>query len=276
MARRGQEMTRAETFRKLHDGPGLLVLPNAWDACTACLVADLGAAAIATTSSGMAWSQGHRDGDRLPVDLHLAAVRNIVRAVELPVTVDIEGGYGADPASVQQVVARFIDAGAVGINLEDGQSAPDLACRKIEAAKAAGLRAGVDLFVNARTDVYLRGLAPGREVAETLDRAARYASAGCDGLFVPNLLDRGEIAAVRSGTGLPLNLMARPGLPPAAVLAGLGVRRLSTGAALVQAALGHVRTLAAAVLAGDIGRLFDDALPYATANAMFPDRAAAD
>ncbi len=265
-------MTRDVIFRKLHAGPGLLVLPNAWDAGTARLVADLGAAAIATTSSGVAWSLGHRDGDRLPVDLHLATVRNIVRTVDLPVTVDIEGGYGAEPGSVGQVVARFIDAGAVGINLEDGQSAPDLACRKIEAAKAAGLRAGVDLFVNARTDVYLKGLAPGREVEEVLDRAARYAAAGCDGLFVPNLLDPAGIAAVCGGTGLPLNVMARPGLPPAAALAELGVRRLSAGGALAQAALGHVRGLAAALLAGDCSRLFDDALPYAAANALFPDR----
>ncbi|MFC3229062.1 isocitrate lyase/phosphoenolpyruvate mutase family protein [Marinibaculum pumilum] len=263
-------MSDADLFRQLHQGPEVLVLPNAWDAGTARLFADAGARAIATTSSGIAWSLGCRDGDRVPLDLYLQVLRNIRRVVDLPVSADIEGGYADDPALVRDKVARFLDAGVVGINLEDGTADPDLACAKIEAARQAATAAGIALFINARTDIWLRGLAAGREVEEALDRARRYRSAGCDGLFVPGRTDAAGIAAVAGGTELPVNVMARPGLPPLATLAELGVRRLSAGGAIVQAAWGHARHLAAAMLRGDSEHLFDGALAYPATNALFP------
>jgi 2-methylisocitrate lyase-like PEP mutase family enzyme len=259
----------AATFRALHAGPALLILPNIWDAGSARLVASLGARAIATTSSGVAWAHGYRDGNYLPIDIHAAAIREISRAVDLPVTVDAEAGYSSDPAVVGEVITRLIDAGAVGINLEDGSDAPDLACAKIEAAREAAARAGVALFVNSRTDVFLRQLAPGREVDETLARAKRYAEAGCDGLFIPGATDAAAIRAIAAGTPLPVNVMARPGLPPLAELRALGVRRLSAGAAIVQAALGLVRRLSESFLAeGVSAQLFLGALPYPELNQL--------
>jgi 2-methylisocitrate lyase-like PEP mutase family enzyme len=162
-----------ETFRALH-GPGrILVLPNAWDAGSARLIESCGATAIATTSSGVAWACGYPDGDVLPTDILVDAVARITRVLTVPLTVDAEGGYSKEPARVAETIAALVDAGAVGVNLEDGAvEPPALLCAKIAAAKKVAERAGVDLFVNARTDVFLRGLgAPERRVAETLARA---------------------------------------------------------------------------------------------------------
>src|SRR5262245_54553461 len=171
---------RAREFHRLH-GEGLLVLANVWDAGSARLVESLGAKALATSSAALAWTHGYADGDLLPVRLLVGTVAAITRVTKLPLTVDVEGGYSGDPAAVGEAVAEVIDAGGVGINLEDGAGSPDLLCAKIERAKAAGERLGVDLFVNARTDVYLRGLEPAdRRVDETLARAERYRAAGAD------------------------------------------------------------------------------------------------
>jgi 2-methylisocitrate lyase-like PEP mutase family enzyme len=192
-----QENPAAERFRRLHS-EGLLVLPNAWDAGSARLIESLGAKAIATTSAGVAWSHGYPDGDTLPLPLLRATVADIARAVRVPVSTDVEGGYSNDPAAVGETVAAVIEAGAVGINIEDGSGATDLLCAKIERAKNAAERLGVDLFVNARTDVYLRGLAAKeRRVEETLARAERYRSAGADGIFVPGLRTRTRSAPWR-------------------------------------------------------------------------------
>lgn len=149
---------RAASFRRLHEKGEILVLVNAWDAGFARLIESLGAKAIATTSAGVAWTHGYADGDKLPVPLLVATVTDIVRVVRVPVTVDVEGGYSSDLAMVGDAVAGVIGAGAVGINIEDGAGPADLLCRKIERAKEASVRLGVDLFVNARTDVYLRAL----------------------------------------------------------------------------------------------------------------------
>ena len=187
-----QENPAAERFHRLHR-EGLLVLPNAWDAGSARLIESLGAKAIATTSAGVAWSHGYPDGDTLPWPLLRATVADIARAVRVPVSADVEGGYSNDPAAVGETVAAVIEAGAVGINIEDGSGAPELLGAKIEQAKNAGERLGVKLFVNARTDVYLRGLATNeRRVEETLARAERYRAAGADGIFVPGLADAGR------------------------------------------------------------------------------------
>ena len=151
------------------------------------------------------------------------------------------------------MIAAVLDAGAVGVNLEDGAESPDLLCAKIEAAKTAATRAGVDLFVNARTDVYLRGLVPAeRAVAESIERGRRYQAAGCDGLFVPKVADAAAIRAIAAATPLPLNVLVVPGLAPIAELQRLGVRRVSAGSAIAQAAYGVARRAAAQFL--DEGR----------------------
>src|SRR4029077_14943251 len=229
-----QEMTRmsdaAGSFRQLHRGPELLLLANCWDAGSARLLASLGARAVATTSAGVAWAHGYPDADALPVDRLIATVGAMARVIQVPLTVDMESGYSNDPVAVGDAVAALVDAGAVGINIEDGAGSPDLLAAKIGAAKQAAARRGVDLFVNARTDVYLRGLVPeGARAAETLVRAARYRDAGADGIFVPKLVAPDAIREIAAAAGLPLNVLAWPGLPPAAELAVLGVRRLSVG-----------------------------------------------
>jgi 2-methylisocitrate lyase-like PEP mutase family enzyme len=241
---------QSRLFRQLHAGPDILILANAWDAGSARLIESLGAKAIATTSAGVAWSNGYPDGNALPVARLEASVSAIARAVQLPLSIDVEGGYSADPAAVAETVARVVGAGAVGINLEDGSEPPDLLCAKIEHVKRAAARLGADVFVNARTDVYLRGLARGdAALEETIARARRYRQAGGDGLFVPGLTDAAAIRALVAASELPLNVLAWPGLPPAAELRALGVRRLSAGAEVARAALHAARACAAAFLA---------------------------
>lgn len=256
----------AAAFRRLHQA-GLLRLANAWDAGSARLIESLGARAIATTSAGVAWANGHADGSQLPMQDLVDTASRIARVIRVPLSVDFEDGYASDPAAVAGNVARVIDVGAVGINIEDGSDDPDLLAAKIERIKRAAAERGVDLFVNARTDVYLRGLTSedGR-VVETLARAKRYRDAGADGLFVPGLSDAGQIREVVTGAGLPLNVMAVPALPTASELETLGVRRLSAGAAIAISALGHVAGLAAGFLQDSqrTGRMDYDAI-----NALF-------
>ena len=162
-------MSQAAVFKQLHADPQILVLPNAWDAASAALMEDAGAKAVATSSAAVAWAHGYADGDLLPVPTLLAAIGEIARVLKVPLTADIEGGYSDDLATLAETIKGVVGAGAVGINLEDGGRDPDLHARKIEAVRKA---AGAELFVNARTDVYLRGLAEGdAALAETLRRA---------------------------------------------------------------------------------------------------------
>ena len=192
--------------------------------------------------------------------------------IAVPLTVDAEGGYSDDPARVGETIAALVDAGAVGVNLEDGSvHPPDVLCAKIAAARRAAERAGIALFINARTDVFLRGLvAPEARIAETLARAVRYRDAGCDGLFVPAVRDPGTIGAIVAGTDLPVNVMLVPGLPSIAELATLGVRRVSAGAAIAQAVHGLARRLVTQLLAdGDQRAVFEGAATYAELNTLF-------
>jgi 2-methylisocitrate lyase-like PEP mutase family enzyme len=240
---------RAARFRALHAGPELLRLANAWDVGSARLIESLGAPAIATTSAGVAWSLGYPDGDALPLFQHLNVVKAIVAAVKLPVTVDIEGGYSDDPKEVGAAVGRFAAAGAIGINIEDGAGSPEHLAAKIKAAKRP------DLFINARCDVWLRALAPGDEHAETMRRAALYGAAGADCIFVPGVTDADAIARlaadIQAQLGLPMNVLARDGLPDAPALAAMGIRRLSAGSGITQAVYGLTRSLAQDFLTGD-------------------------
>lgn len=263
-------MTDTNRFRDLHAPGQLLVLANAWDAGSARLIESLGSPALATTSSGVAWANGYPDGDALPVDVLVAAVRAIVRVIGVPLSVDVEGGYSDDPAIAAANVGRIVEAGAAGINIEDGAGPPERLAAKIAAIKAAH---GDSLFVNARIDVYLKPLvATEARAAELAARMARYREAGADGLFAPGLTDTGEIAAaVGAAGGLPLNLMALPALPDGAALRALGVRRLSAGGAVASAALATAKRLAGAFIAsGDVAMLFgDEMVTYGGMNALY-------
>lgn len=264
-------VTRSARFRALHAPGELLVLPNAWDAGSARLVESCGAAAVATTSSGVAWAHGYPDGDALPPRVLAAAVAEIVRVLSVPLTVDAEGGYASDPQAVGETIGVIAGAGAVGVNLEDGGGTVDLLCAKIEAAKRAAARAGVDLFVNARTDVFLRRLAPAeRAVEETIARGRRYRAAGADGLFVPGAYEAAAIRDIAAGIELPLNVMALLALPPVAELRRCGVRRVSAGAAIAQAGYALLRRAATEMLAdGRYDAMFAAGVPYAEMNGLF-------
>ncbi|WP_405069372.1 isocitrate lyase/phosphoenolpyruvate mutase family protein [Kribbella sp. NBC_01510] len=222
----------ARRLRTLHTQPPL-VLPNAWDAGSARAIEAAGAAAIATTSAGVSWAAGVEDAGGLNRTTAIAALRAICAAVSVPVSADIEAGY----EDVAATVAAVLEAGAVGINLEDstggGLDDPAVHAARIAAARAAAVAAGIDLVINARTDTYLFGDGSG-----TADRAKAYAEAGADVLFVPGVVDPSTIEQLVKESPLPLNVMVGPGAPTVAELTALGVTRISVGPAITTAAYG--------------------------------------
>lgn len=261
----------AALFRDLQ-GPGrLLLLPNAWDAGSARLLAELGARAVATSSAALAWAHGYPDGESLPADTLVAAVAEIARVVDIPVTVDTERGFGATPVAVGDTVARLIGVGAVGINIEDGAAPPAELAARIAAVRAVAAREGVDLFINARTDLWLKPLVePGQRVAEALRRAALFKDAGADAFFVPRVCELDEIGALVPHVGLPVNLMAVPGMPPREALLEAGIRRLSLGVVTLLKAYGALRDPVRAFLdKGDLVPLLEGAASFAEINGMF-------
>ncbi|HWA01599.1 MAG TPA: isocitrate lyase/phosphoenolpyruvate mutase family protein [Caulobacterales bacterium] len=261
----------AAAFARMHNGADVLVLANAWDAGSARVIEAAGGKAIATSSAAVAWSHGYADGHDLPISRLVATVEEIARAVRAPVSADAEGGYAEDPAEVGENVAALVRAGAVGINLEDGRASTDLHCAKIAAAREAGARAGVDLFINARVDVYLKKLvAAEAALDETIKRGKAVKAAGASGFFVPGVVSRDEIAAIAGAVDLPLNVLAFPGLPPLAELRALGVRRLSAGALPGRVALAATRAAAETFLRqGDSAALIAAAGPSVDYNALF-------
>jgi 2-methylisocitrate lyase-like PEP mutase family enzyme len=264
-------MSNASTFRQLHVNSTPLLLPNAWDAGSARLIEAQGAPAIATTSAGFAWALGYPDGRVLPFDEVVASVRRIVRVLKAPLSVDVEHGYSDDPRTVADHVMQLSDLGVAGINIEDGADAASLLAAKIEAIKSAVAKAGLDLFVNARSDVYLANLVEtAKRPQESIARGNLYASAGADGLFLPALVLPSDIEAIVGATRLPLNVMALPGLPDAATLGKLGVRRLSAGSAIAQVLLGRAKAMTQDFLAhGRSEALDDQPLPYGEIQQLF-------
>lgn len=263
--------TRAATFHGLHDHRSQpLVLVNVWDAASARLVEDAGATAIATTSAGVAWSLGRPDGNTLTRAEAMDAVARIAASVSVPVTVDIESGYADDADGVARTVDAVLEAGAVGINIEDGRLHPHALADRIGAARRAAERAGVPLFVNARTDVHLAGLVdPERRLAETLERARRYRGAGADGVFVPGVRDAEIIRALVESIDGPVNVMAGPGSPTVAELARLEVARISLGSAVAQAAYAVVRQATAELRTTGTYDSLAAGVDYADLNALF-------
>ena len=263
----------AATLRTLHRD-GALVLPNAWDAMSAAIIEARGARAIATTSGGVSWGLGAADGEGLTRADAVSAADRIVRAVRVPVSFDIESGFGADPEGVATTVRALVGVGVAGINLEDSwMPGRRLAPAGAQAERVAAARAaGGDLVINARTDVYLGRTEVGREdvdpVAEVIARAEAYAAAGADGLFVPGLIDLATIRALADTVALPLNIMSGPGGPTVAELAAAGVRRISVGTAIAQAAYAVADRAAAEVLGAGTYESLADALAYGDLNAL--------
>ena len=259
----------ATPFHQLHQ-QGLLILTNVADATGARLVEHLGGKAVATSSAAVAWAHGYPDGNTLPLERLVSTVESIVRVISVPLTVDVEAGYSDDLGRVAEVLDAVIAAGAVGINIEDGSAAPELLARKIERARQVADKRNVQLFINARTDVYLKSLVPAEDrVAETLRRAAMYQAAGADGLFAAGVTAAYEIEAICKGTPLPVNVLGFAGLPSPSELQALGVRRLSAGSGIAEFLYGAMGGLVKSFLAtGQLDTHGLKALSYGEVNGL--------
>jgi 2-methylisocitrate lyase-like PEP mutase family enzyme len=243
---------QAELFRNKHRGPALLLLPNAWDAMSARVFVAAGFDAIATTSGGLAWSLGYADGEQAPWSEIVAATARIVRVAQVPVTADIEAGYGETPDAVMVSVAEIIQAGAVGVNLEDGtprgavpiRSVAD-AAERIRAAREAARAAAVPIVINARTDLYLRNI--GDEISrfeETVERGKAFLAAGADCVYPIGLRDSATIGRLVKALAAPININVRAGSPSVAELEALGVARASTASQVALMAMSVTRQIA--------------------------------
>lgn len=267
---------RAAHFRQLHEKRPL-ILPNAWDAASARVIERAGAPAIATTSAAVSWTHGRGDGQKLQRDEMIQVIRFIAQAVEVPVTADVEGGYGTGSAQdVAETVRAVIETGAAGINLEDSPGdgepllAPEVHAERIRAARDAARAAGGDLVINARTDVYLFQVgAPETRFDEAVRRANLYRAAGADCLFVPGVIDAETISALVRAIEGPVNIMAMPGAPTIAELGQLGVARVSLGPYLALAALATTQQAARELLEQGTYRTLEQSLPFGEINGMF-------
>jgi 2-methylisocitrate lyase-like PEP mutase family enzyme len=268
---------KAETLRKLHGGPRVLVLPNAWDVASARVLEELGYPAIATTSAGVAFALGYPDGQRISRDEMLEVVARIARAVRVPVTADMESGYGTTPAEMAETAKAIVNAGAVGLNFEDvtgdtesSQVDINSQVQKIRAIREASAALGVSLVINARTDVYLMPIGPeGTRFERTVERLHAYRAAGADCLFVPGLTDRGLIEKLVKAVAAPLSILATQGCPPIPELEKMGVRRVSIGSGVMRSTLGLVRRIGKELLEkGTYSSVFEGAVPFAEVNAL--------
>jgi len=246
-----EQRKKAEALRALHSGPETLVLVNVWDAGSARIVEDLGFPAIATTSAGIAFSKGLPDGQKISSERMMAAVAEIVGAVNVPVTADAEAGYGDTPEHAAETASNVVMTGAVGMNFEDATGRaeqpladPKLQVERIHAIRETAAQMRVPLVLNARTDVYLLQVGdPAKRYDETVKRLEAYRDAGADCLFVPGVRDPEMIGRLVSDLRCPLNILAGAGSLSIAELTALGVKRISLGSGPMRAALGLLRRL---------------------------------
>ena len=268
---------KAALLKKLHQGPKILVLANAWDVISARIVEEIGFPAVATTSAGVAATLGYPDGQRVSREEMLEVVARIARAVEVPVTADLEAGYGTTPSQMADTARALIAAGAVGLNLEDmtgdeetSQVDTALQMEKIQAIQEAAAAAGVPLVLNARTDIYLMPIGPPETRLErTIERLGAYATAGADCVFAPGVREPQTIAKLVAGCKVPLNILMMPGGPSLDELERIGVARASIGSGLMRATLGRARSLARAMFERrDDQSLFAETVPYAEVNRL--------
>jgi 2-methylisocitrate lyase-like PEP mutase family enzyme len=251
MPNSSEQKAKAESFRAMHRGPKILVLVNVWDVAGARILEAAGARAIATTSAGVALACGYPDGQKISREEMLHAVARIAKRVRVPVTADVEGGYGDRPEDAAKTAQAVIDSGAVGLNFEDAKDDPDhplldlpLQLERIAAVRQTAGAAGVPLVLNARTDVYLKQVGPpGKRYDETLKRLAAFRDAGADCLFAPGMRDSESIGRLVRDLGSPLNILAGPGFPTVRELEKLGVARVSLGSSPMRATLGLLRRI---------------------------------
>jgi 2-methylisocitrate lyase-like PEP mutase family enzyme len=272
-----EQAVKAELFRAMHQGPGLLLLPNAWDPISARIIVAAGFPAIATTSGGVAWALGYADGEAAPWDEVVAATARIARAVGVPVTADIETGYGDTPEELGRSIGDIISAGVIGVNLEDGlrntnppiRSLEDAVAR-IRAAREAASSAGVPIVINARTDLYIKNIGDEEcRFDEAVARGRAYLAAGADCVYPISLRDPATIGRLVKALGAPININVRAGLPSVAELEALGVARASTATALPLMAMGLVREAAEQLRATQRFDAINPAMTHAEAQQLF-------
>jgi 2-methylisocitrate lyase-like PEP mutase family enzyme len=275
------QRAKAEAFRAMHDRSRILVLPNAWDPMSARVIEEAGARAIATTSAGVAFSVGYPDGETMPRDEMIAAIARIARVVTVPVSADIESGFARDAREIAETVRRVIEAGAVGINLEDAiHGGPpslydlEIAVDRVRAAREAARSTGIPIVINARTDVYLLSIGDAdTRFDHATRRANAYRKAGADCLFIPRISRPADIERIVSALEGPLNLLAVPGIPSVNELERLGVARLSVGTWPTLAAMSTARKIAGELLnTGTYESMFESAVSYPEANRLMAGR----
>ncbi|MET9225049.1 isocitrate lyase/phosphoenolpyruvate mutase family protein [Lentzea sp. NPDC003310] len=260
---------RTKLFHALHR-PGPLALPNAWDVASALVVEAAGAKAVATTSAGVAWSLGAADGDHIARDRAVDLVARIVAAVRIPVSADIETGFGSDAEEVGETVRAVSEAGASGVNIEDGLGAGQRDVAEQAERYAAARAAAPEIYINARVDTFLRGVGePETRLDRTLERAARFLEAGASGIFVPGVTDLETAAALAKGIDAPLNVLVGPGAPAVAEFAKAGVARVSLGSAVAEAAYAVARRAAEEMLTKGTYDSVEGGIAYGDLNALF-------
>src|SRR5437016_682885 len=273
---------KAERFRKMHHRPRILALPNAWDVASARILEHAGYPAIATSSAAVAFSLGYPDGQRISRDEMLEVAGRIAHAVDVPVTADLEAGYGTTVKEMLETVKAAIDAGVIGMNLEDVTGDEEsslvnlsLQVEKIRAINETAKSRGVPFVLNARTDVYLMPIGPeATRFERTVERLRAYRDAGAACLFAPGLYDRDTIAKLVKAVEAPLNILANPACPPIPELEKIGVARVSAGSGLMRAAMGTVQRVAKEILEKrSFDTMFVGATPYVDLNRMMPRRA---
>lgn len=273
-------MTQSEQvakFRQLH-ARRPLVLPNAWDAASARIIEAAGAPAIATTSAGVSWSFGRRDGQKLRRDEMLQVICNIVKTVKVPVSADMESGYGSGSGKdVSDTIQSLVSMGVAGINIEDSPGrdgrtllAPEEQVERIRIARQTATSTGADLLINARIDVYLFQVGDLKtRFSATADRARLYRRAGADCVFVPGVVDLSTIAELVEAVEGPLNIMAMPGAPSAKQLGEIGVARVTVGPWVAQTALAAAHRAACELVEQGTYASLETGFPFSELNVMF-------
>ena len=274
----------ADSFQMMHIAPPILVLANAWDAASARVFEGAGARAIGTTSAGIAAVLGYPDGQKVPRELMLEAIARIAGTVDVPVTADVEAGYGPRAEDVAETTRLVIEAGAVGINLEDASGNPaqplfevEEQIERIRAAREAAEQAGVRIVINARTDFFLAEIGPPAErLNAAVSRANAYRRAGADCLFVPGVADLATIGTLVRDICGPVNVLASRGTPAVRDLEQIGVARLSVGSGIMRGALALARDAAHELFdQGSYGTFFEKAIPYGEVNELMRRRRSA-
>jgi 2-methylisocitrate lyase-like PEP mutase family enzyme len=271
-----EQKKKAEAFRAMHTGAGAVLLPNVWDVASARIIEEAGFEAIATTSAGIAFAQGFPDGQKIPADQMVTAIAHIASAIRIPVTADVEAGYGQRPEDAARTARGVIEAGAVGMNFEDATGDGDhplteltLQLERIRAIRETGDELRVPIVLNARTDVYLLQIGePSRRYDEAVRRLAEFRDAGADCVFVPGVRDAETIGRIVADLKCPVNILGVPGSPSVPELVKLGVKRISLGSGPMRSALGFLRKLAEQVKTSGTYKWMEGAPSHAEMNKL--------